>query len=261
MKSDVCISIISHGHSDLIQRLGVVEKLAEEFCVIVKVNTEELGLISYLSKKNIYYIDGSKGLGFGATNNVIFEYYSRLSGGKLPRFFIILNPDVLIDTDTVFEIVSNMKSDKAKLGSITLYKDESMSCLDASIRAFPSLSTFITSFLGLAKSTVIDNTSLSQPTKVDWAAGSFLVFDGEHYASLNGFDEGYFMYCEDIDICYRSHLSGQSLVYYPLIKAVHFAARSNRRIFSKHFRWHLKSVVRYLLRKNGLLNKSDSRLG
>lgn len=260
MKSDICISIVSHGHGDLIQRLGVVERLAKEFNVIVKINEDEPNLTRYLSLRDIDYIEEDKGLGFGANNNQVFEFYLKTRGRTKPSFFITLNPDVDIEVKVIYSLISKMRENKVKLASLTLYKDSAMTCFDSSIRTFPNIQQFVTSFLGLSKSTVVNNSSFSKPTQVDWAAGSFLAFDSEHYESLKGFDEGYFMYCEDIDVCYRSSLIGHSLTYYPDLKAIHFAARTNRRILSKHFRWHLKSVLRYLLRKHCLLNDVNSRL-
>ena len=45
-----------------------------------------------------------------------------------------------------------------------------------------------------------------------------------YYRQLNGFDERYFMYCEDIDICYRScKIHGKRVMYFPNIKAVHLS--------------------------------------
>lgn len=260
MKSDICISIVSHGHGDLIKRLGVIERLAKKFKVIVKINEYEPNLTRYLSLRDIDYIEEDKGLGFGANNNQVFEFYLKTRGHIKSSFFITLNPDVDIEEEVVDNLISNMRKNKVKLASLTLYKDRAMTCLDSSVRSFPNLQHFVTSFLGLSKSTVVNSSSISKPTQVDWAAGSFLAFDSEHYASLKGFDEGYFMYCEDIDVCYRSSLIGHSLTYYPDFKAIHYAARTNRRIFSKHFRWHLKSVLRYLLRKYCMLNDVNSRL-
>jgi GT2 family glycosyltransferase len=68
------------------------------------------------------------------------------------------------------------------------------------------------------------------------------------YRALKGFDEGYFMYCEDIDICYRAKQLATDILYFQDIKAVHLAQHSNRRVFSKHFFWHLKSIARFLLK-------------
>ena len=55
---------------------------------------------------------------------------------------------------------------------------------------------------------------------VDWAAGSFLLFKASLFRKLGGFDPGYFMYCEDIDICWRAQkLFNQQLLFNPNIKA------------------------------------------
>jgi hypothetical protein len=89
---------------------------------------------------------------------------------------------------------------------------------------------------------------------VDWAAGSFLLFRSGMYTELNGFDTSYFMYCEDIDICWRAKVKVKSpVVYLPHIKALHYAKHANRNVFSKHFYWHVKGVLRFLAKKNGLI--------
>jgi len=131
---------------------------------------------------------------------------------------------------------------------------------DNSIRKFPSLTQFGKSFLGLGNPTIINKNIVSAPTIVDWAAGSFLAFRSSHYAALKGFDEGYFMYCEDVDICYRSMLLGEQVVFFPQIKMQHLAEHANRSIFSKHFYWHVKSALRFLLKRNGLVKAQETLL-
>ena len=81
---------------------------------------------------------------------------------------------------------------------------------------------------------------------IDWCAGSFMGFSIDTYHKLKGFDEGYFMYCEDIDLCYRAKSLGINIKYFENIKALHLAQHSNRKFMSKSFRWHLKSIFRYL---------------
>ncbi|MDE1292895.1 hypothetical protein [Vibrio aestuarianus] len=84
---------------------------------------------------------------------------------------------------------------------------------------------------------------------VDWAAGSFLVFQADLYKKLNGFDENYFMYFEDVDICFRARkYYDQNVVYLSNIKAIHQGGYQNRKIFSKHFRWYFSSLLRFLFK-------------
>ena len=79
----------------------------------------------------------------------------------------------------------------------------------------------------------------------------------QHYLQ---FDDRYFMYCEDIDLCMRLKLSGIDLYYTPHFNAVHYAQHENRRIFTKAFRWHIRSITRYILRKPILSYKNYRKI-
>nr|WP_241907167.1 hypothetical protein [Vibrio splendidus] len=165
-------------------------------------------------------------------------------------FFIVLNPDVYIESSAITKLVKKMESEKVKLATINLYKDFNKGIYDSSIRSFPTFKQFVYSFVGLGNTSIIDKANIYTSLKVNWAAGSFLAFTSEHYRKLKGFDEQYFMYCEDIDICYRSYSNGNELTYYPDVDAVHLAKHQNRKIFSMHFYWHVSSVFRFLFKKS-----------
>ena len=94
-----------------------------------------------------------------------------------------------------------------------------------------------------------DKNTITEPIHVDWASGAFLAFDATHYAQLLGFDLRYFMYFEDVDICYRSTLLGKEVRYYPNLRAVHAAAHKNRDIASKHAIWFFHSFMKFLARR------------
>ena len=72
-----------------------------------------------------------------------------------------------------------------------------------------------------------------------------MIFDSISYKKLGGFDEGYFMYIEDTDICYRCNSLGIKKKYYPTFVVKHFAQRKSKNFFKKEFFWMLKSVYRY----------------
>jgi GT2 family glycosyltransferase len=83
------------------------------------------------------------------------------------------------------------------------------------------------------------------PFAVDWAAGMFLLFDSAAYRSVGGFDERYFMYLEDADICHRLWAKGRRVIAAPSVSVVHDAQRASRRSL-KHMRWHGASMARFL---------------
>lgn len=249
---DVYIAVVSHGHGELINTLKSVELLTKEFNVVIKSNQAGDDFSSLKKSEKFHWIDSEYGLGFGKNNNFVFNYCKKELGIKSDDFFIVLNPDVYIDVDAIKKLASRMNRDNYKLATINLYKDMDYQEFDNSIRSFPKLKDFVTSFLGLGNASIISKDSVREVINVDWAAGSFLVFSADHYQNLRGFDEKYFMYCEDIDICLRSLRSGVKMKYFPDIKAVHLARHENRKLFSIHLIWHVKSVVRYFMCKLGL---------
>ncbi|WP_299686001.1 glycosyltransferase family 2 protein [uncultured Vibrio sp.] len=256
----IYIAVVSHGHSNLINELGCLDKLVRDFNIIVKSNLVNDDFHQLAQERNFHWINNRSlyGCGFGENNNIIFDYCKKELNMKDGDYFVVLNPDVVIDSDTIINLVKAMSRGNINLSSINLYKDFDNLIYDNSIRRFPSLNQFVKSFLGFGNSSIIDRDQLSKTTQVDWAAGSFLTFKVGHYSKLSGFDERYFMYCEDIDICYRSYLMGDKLTYFPEFKACHLAKHANRKLLSMHFYWHVKSAMRFLLTKAGMTKPKSS---
>jgi N-acetylglucosaminyl-diphospho-decaprenol L-rhamnosyltransferase len=246
MKPKVFVSIVSHGHAKLIESLGCAEKLAtlENVELIIKNNIAN----DRINLKGVKWLDCSYGLGFGANNNFVFNSIKdKLKSGDI---FVVMNPDVNILETDFNNLINTFNERSDSIASINLYKDIQHSISDNSIRKFPKLKDFILSYIFSKNNTVIDKGKIENIEEVDWAAGSFLVFTASHYEKLDGFDEEYFMYCEDIDICYRSkYLYSKPVIYYPHIKAYHAASHSNRNFLSKDFFWHISSVAKFLLKK------------
>lgn len=254
----IYIAVISHGHSGLINQLSSLALLAQTYKVIVKSNKLNDDFYNLMENPNFYWINEQYHCGFGHNNNIVFEYCCSKLGMTNDDYFIVLNPDVVISSNAIEQLIIYMREYKVKLSAINLFKDAENTIYDNSIREFPSLIQFAKSFLGFNNSSILDKSKVTTTSKVDWAAGSFLAFKAGHYAELGGFDENYFMYCEDIDICFRSYLIGERVTYYPEIKALHLAKHANRKFFSIHFYWHVTSVLRFLLTKIGLTKSKSS---
>ncbi|UJF18546.1 glycosyltransferase family 2 protein [Vibrio sp. SS-MA-C1-2] len=253
----IFISIISHKHERLIKSLDIIKNLTKDYVVVLKSNAEGDDFSEYISP-NFHWINNEFGLGFGHNNNVIFQYCELKLGMLESDYFIVLNPDVIISNNEIYNLVSTMQTQSHKLAAINLYKDDDYTIYDNSIRSFPMLTQFISSFIGKKNTAVIDKSTIDHITDVDWAAGSFQAFNVQHYKQLQGFDQRYFMYCEDIDICWRSHRLGESVKFYPNIRALHLAKHANRKIFSKHFYWHVTGVFRFLFTKIGIGKSTSS---
>ncbi|MGX5687381.1 glycosyltransferase family 2 protein [Arcticibacter tournemirensis] len=96
---------------------------------------------------------------------------------------------------------------------------------------------------------------------IDWALGAAMFFKREWYEVLGGFDEGYFLYVEDVDICLRSWKAGRAVIYFPDSVMIHAHQRSSSKGWNKKKKMHMKSMVRYFLKHNILFNPpvSDNR--
>lgn len=253
----VYISIVSHRHTQLIEKLGCLPGLSKDFDLVVKINEAE-DISYYKGLNNVHVINEYYGLGFGQNNNSVFSYCKKELNMVSDDYFLILNPDVYIEPKMIFSLIEHMRLLDCKIASINLFKDREFIDFDNSIRNFPSLLDFFSSFFLGKNNTEIDKDSIDTPKHVDWSSGAFLMFKASHYECLGGFDEKYHMYCEDIDICLRSAGLGERLMYFPDIRAIHLTGRLNRKVFSKHFYWHVKSIFRYIRSRYGLTSPRTS---
>ena len=247
----IYVSVVSHEHESIIEELACLPQLNAHPAIKVvlknNVKSSHEKLIKYCSDNGVILLDNCDSRGFGYNNNVVFDYCRSSLGMVDGDLFVILNPDLYISVEDLLLLHDLMLSTNVNLASVNLYKNFEKSAYDYNVRRYPTLLSFIRSFLNFPDDMKIDKSLINQPVSVDWAAGSFLAFSAGLYRRLSGFDARYFMYCEDIDICWRANRAfNTKLIYYPNIEAVHFARFNNRTLFSKHFIWHVKSIFRYL---------------
>jgi N-acetylglucosaminyl-diphospho-decaprenol L-rhamnosyltransferase len=85
------------------------------------------------------------------------------------------------------------------------------------------------------------------PTLSDWLLGAFLFLRREMLEELGGFDEGYRLYGEEIDLAYRAHRAGWERWYVPQAVAVHHhQAVTDKRLFTRRTLWHWRSIARFV---------------
>ena len=143
------LSIVSHNSEDYIlnnKSLLAINK-NEQVIIIIKDNVGSEKLELYCSKNNIHYIDGDKGLGFGANNNYIYNYAHNDLNIKSDDYFIVINPDVYIENLYFDALVSYLKINSPDLFTIDLYKDSVYTERDNFIREYPNVIDFFSSFL------------------------------------------------------------------------------------------------------------------
>jgi N-acetylglucosaminyl-diphospho-decaprenol L-rhamnosyltransferase len=87
----------------------------------------------------------------------------------------------------------------------------------------------------------------SEPARSDWFLGAFLFLRRELLSELGGLDEGYHLYCEDIDLAYRARKAGWERWYVPdAIVVHHHQAVTDRRFLTRRTLWHWRSIARFV---------------
>jgi GT2 family glycosyltransferase len=116
----------------------------------------------------------------------------------------VLNPDVRITADPFDALAAELTNPRVGVAA-PLVVDAAGEPED-NARRFPSAWSLTAKLLGLAPR--LDYAIGSEPFSPDWVAGMFLALRRETFAAVDGFDERYFLYYEDVDLCRRLRRSG-----------------------------------------------------
>lgn len=214
--------------------------------------------------KRVVIISSAKNLGMGGGNNLGI---SRSSG----EYILILNPDTLVGNDSI-RILYNYLRSHEKVGLVgpkLIYPDGSLqySCSKFPIFLMPILRrTFLGDYFKTRRDsfmmTDFDHASI---LSVDWLMGSCLMFKRELKLKDNKifvpkFDERYFMYFEDTDLCRNILAQGYKVIYNPEAVVVHDHKRDSARnpwyiaLFNDKITWiHIDSWFKYF-KKWGIKN-------
>ena len=181
---------------------------------------------------DIYINENPKG--FGENHNLTFKSY-------LSDFFIIVNPDIRlveIQIDVMLKLFM-----EGTVGAVAPCVVSPSGELEDSVRYFP---TIIKMFIRLGTfKRLPDYDFMAEPINVDWAAGMFVVYRSSAFNSVGGFDERFFMYYEDADICRRLLRNSWRTLLQPNFTVIHNAQRKSHRNM-RYFLWHVYSLFRIL---------------
>lgn len=173
--------------------------------------------------------------GFGANHNAAFK-------GNRSANFCVLNPDIQIGENPFPQLVEELR--KPKVGVVAPRILNPDGNLEDSARRFPTPWIIVRKLFGPTAEPDyrIEQAALSP----DWVAGMFMMFRSDTFAAVSGFDERYFLYYEDVDLCRRLRKHGYDVRLVPSVDAIHDARRESRRSL-RHLRWHIASLLRFLL--------------
>ncbi len=85
---------------------------------------------------------------------------------------------------------------------------------------------------------------------VEWVSGAAMMLRRSAYEEAGGFDEGYFMYVEDVDLCWRLRRAGWEIRYFPETEILHHIARASSQQSTRMLYHHHRSMFRFFRRRH-----------
>ncbi|MFY7670601.1 glycosyltransferase [Tenacibaculum sp. MEBiC06402] len=193
----------------------------------------------------ITYIFNEKNLGFTKAQNLIIHQIEEHS-----KYHLVLNPDTNFTSEILEELVNELERNEevALIAPAVKFPNGSH---QYSVRKYPSFFDLIIRKFNIYKSRIhkgeYRNIDLSKPFYPDAIHGSFLLFKTKDFINIQGFDERYFMYLEDIDICKKIDTLGKKKLYYPKVYITHVLRKESAKS-SRLFFYHFSSAVKYFLK-------------
>jgi len=226
-------------------------------------------------------------LGFAAGNNLALQMVD-LGRESSPRFVLFLNPDTRVVGDAFGVMVRTLDAMLAAgaAGARLVHGDGT---LQQSAFRFPGLTQILLEFFPLHHR-LLDSRlngryplqlyAAGRPFAVDHPLGAALMVRADTLAQVGGFDEQFFMYCEEVDLCRRIRASGWQILCVPQAEIVHWVAQSTRQsrdrmfvalwrsrtlMFHKHesraFCWAARRLVRLGLWAQARRDRASHRRG
>lgn len=201
--------------------------------VFVVDNNSFDGSVKLVNEKypDVRIIVNKENLGYSKANNIAL----RQIGGK---YVLILNPDTILEEGTFQKLIDFIK-DNPETGAVTSKLIMANGKLDpACKRSFPSLGVALPRILGLSKlfpkSKIFGKYNLSyldenKTHEVDSVNGAFMFIPKKVLDDVGLFDEDFFMYGEDLDLCFRIKKIGYKIYYYPKVTTIHLKGESTRK--------------------------------
>ncbi|MBE9563103.1 MAG: glycosyltransferase family 2 protein [Proteobacteria bacterium] len=210
---------------------------------------------------NVKLIRNTKNLGFAAANNLGF---AQAQGD----YIVLLNSDAFLRPQALEKALAYMQANpKIGIGGAKLVGQDNI--LQPSARMFPSLLNHFLVISGLANKYPqskffgrVDRTwtSSEEVASTDWVPGAFSIIPRKLLEKIGYFDEKFFLYYEEVDLCKRFKMAGYEVYYWPDVVVVHLGGESSKSLSGLEMStngkqinlWQLRSTLLYYRKHHGL---------
>jgi N-acetylglucosaminyl-diphospho-decaprenol L-rhamnosyltransferase len=235
----ITVSIVSHRQNALVNGLlgDLARHCAEDILIVLTENVPDpvpFATGPFADRTQI--VTNPRPKGFGANHNAAFAHC------RTP-FFCVANPDIRLAANPFPALLDSLQDQR--IGVAGPLVRSPAGAVEDSARRFPTIGALIGKAFGGPRGP--DYPADRGALEVDWVAGMFMLFRGDGFRSIGGFDEAYFLYYEDVDLCRRLRAAGKSVLYNPGTEVIHDARRGSHKDLGL-MRHHAASILRFLLR-------------
>jgi len=234
LERSITLSIVSHRQNTLVNLF--LDDLAT-LCVsdVQVILTENVRDACALKASGFAFpitvIQNAERKGFGANHNAAFVHCTT-------PYYAVVNPDVRLPANPFPALIDALRD--GKNGVVGPLVRDPAGITQASAQRFPTPRSLVRKAL-----TGVEDQHEHNAGQVDWVAGMFMVFRSDAYRAVGGFDERYFLYYEDADICRRLQRAGFGVMHQPAAAIVHDARRGSHRS-ARLAAHHVASMLRFL---------------
>lgn len=237
-------SIEAYTPATISKQIFIVDN-TEVFEEAVSKNAEQKTILDDLTRQyqDVTCIKTGKNLGFGGGHNYVMKQLDS-------KYHAIVNPDILFKMDAFSALLSFMEDESIGM-CVPRLEDETGKLLPVYRRELTVWDMFLRMFLkGCFQKRqayhTMQDADYTKPFAVPFAQGSFLVIRTGLFQTLGGFDERFFLYMEDADLCKRVNEVSR-LVYCPYASVIHKWERGSHKS-AKLFKLHVQSMLAYFLK-------------
>jgi GT2 family glycosyltransferase len=235
---NITVSLISHGHAgETGQLLRLLSACGVRRVIVTLNRPEPLARRVWRQARwpfELVLIDNERPAGFGANHNRAFRSDREHGASDL---FAVLNPDLRWRGDP-FAPMLPLLAAGPRVGLVYPAQLDRHGQPQDHERLAPTLARLWARYRPGG-----NRRELPLGAAPEWVNAAFMLLRSEAFASVGGFDEGYRMYCEDVDLCLRLQLAGWRLARASDAVVEHAARRASHRD-AWHLFWHLGSLWR-----------------
>lgn len=233
------LSVVSHGHEPLLQRVLADLSSSEELRgvrIVVTLNRADEAFEPPDSPLEILVRRNAKPQGFGANHDQAFVDCDT-------PWFAILNPDLRIPDSACFAHLIKAAEAQPDMALVAPKIVNSRGDPEDALRSNLTPTSILRRRLRRTDPAPEADVPARLGSPFYWLAGMFMLVRSDAFRAVGGFDQRYFLYCEDYDLCARLFLAGYALQPCPSVSVIHDAQRDSHRS-GRHLRLHLSSLFK-----------------